>query len=266
MKAPSSAAERTAERDRLRIDPAPLGDLQDREDAEHQRARDQGGAGEVGAFVQAETLAVLDQAQRQPGDGDADRQVDEEDPVPADRLGEDAAERAGRSSRRRRRRSRRRRSLSPASPAPGTSSRSSPGSRPRRAPRRCPGRSAPPISISWLTEAAQSSEAAVKMARPTRKTRRWPTQVAEPSRQQQQAAEGDHVGVDDPGQLALAEAEIVLDRRQGDVDDRRVEDDHQHARAEHVEGEPAGAVFGLFGGVGSHAGRDPGGGENSSAR
>ena len=32
-----------------------------------------------------------------------------------------------------------------------------------------------PISISWLWEAAQSSEATVKIARPTRKTRRWPT-------------------------------------------------------------------------------------------
>ena len=32
-----------------------------------------------------------------------------------------------------------------------------------------------PISISWLTEAAQTSEAAVKTVRPARKTRRWPT-------------------------------------------------------------------------------------------
>jgi hypothetical protein len=29
-----------------------------------------------------------------------------------------------------------------------------------------------------------------------------------------------------------------LDRGQGDVDDRRVEDDHQHPRAEHVERQP----------------------------
>ena len=89
---------------------------------------------------------------------------------------------------------------------------------------------------------AQSSDAAVKIARPMRKIRRWP--IRSPSRpgEQQQAAEGDQVGVDDPGEVALREAEVVLDRGQRDVHDRRVEDDHQHARAEHVEREPAGAV------------------------
>ena len=79
----------------------------------------------------------------------------------------------------------------------------------------------------------------MKIARPTRKTRRWPEQVADPPREQQQTAEGDQVGVDDPGEVALGEAEAVLDRGQGDVDDRRVEDDHQHPRAEHVERQPA---------------------------
>ena len=76
-------------------------------------------------------------------------------------------------------------------------------------------------------------------------------QVADPADEQQQAAERDQVGVDDPGEAALAEAEVVLDRRQRDVHDRDVEDDHQDARAEDVEGEPAAAVFG--GGV-DHSG------------
>jgi hypothetical protein len=64
-------------------------------------------------------------------------------------------------------------------------------------------------------------------------------QVTEPPGQQQQPAEGDQVGVDDPGQVGLGEAEAVLDRGQRDIHDRPVEDDHQHPRAEHVEGEPA---------------------------
>ena len=38
-----------------------------------------------------------------------------------------------------------------------------------------PCRKRAPISISWSAETAQSSEAPVKTARPTRKTRRWPT-------------------------------------------------------------------------------------------
>jgi hypothetical protein len=36
-------------------------------------------------------------------------------------------------------------------------------------------------------------------------------QVADPARQQEQAAEGDQVGVDDPGKRALREAEVILD-------------------------------------------------------
>jgi hypothetical protein len=75
-----------------------------------------------------------------------------------------------------------------------------------------------------------------------RKMRRRPTEIADAPGQQQQAAEGDEVGVDHPRQLALREAQVVLDRRQRDVHDRGVEDDHEHAHAEHVERQPASAV------------------------
>ena len=64
-------------------------------------------------------------------------------------------------------------------------------------------------------------------------------EVAEAPGEQEQAAEGDQVGVDDPGEARLREAEVVLDRGQRDVHDGDVEDDHQHPRAEHVEGDPA---------------------------
>ena len=47
-------------------------------------------------------------------------------------------------------------------------------------------------------------------------------EVAEPAGEQQQAAEGDQVGVDHPRERRLREAEVALDRRQRDVDDRRV--------------------------------------------
>ena len=48
-------------------------------------------------------------------------------------------------------------------------------------------------------------------------------QVGSPAAEQQEAAEGDHVGVHDPGQVRLREVEALADARQGDVDDRRVE-------------------------------------------
>jgi hypothetical protein len=43
------------------------------------------------------------------------------------------------------------------------------------------------------------------------------------------------VGVHDPGKARLCEAEVALDRRERDVDDRLVEDDHQHPGTEDDE-------------------------------
>jgi hypothetical protein len=65
-----------------------------------------------------------------------------------------------------------------------------------------------------------------------------PEQVAQPATQEQEAAESEQVGVDDPGQGGLGEAEILPDRRQGNAHDRHVEDDHQVAQAQHEEREP----------------------------
>ena len=67
-------------------------------------------------------------------------------------------------------------------------------------------------------------------------------QVAVAPGQQQQPAEADQVRVHDPRQARLREAEVVLDGGKRDVHDRHVEHDHQHARAEHVERNPAVAV------------------------
>ena len=63
-------------------------------------------------------------------------------------------------------------------------------------------------------------------------------EVTEPSAEQEEAAEGEQVGVHDPGERGLGEAEVGPDRRQGDVHDRRVEHDHQRAGAEDEEREP----------------------------
>src|SRR3712207_6883551 len=55
---------------------------------------------------------------------------------------------------------------------------------------------------------------------------------SEPPREQQEPAERERVGVDHPRERRLREAEILADRRQGDVHDRDVEDDQQVAQAE----------------------------------
>jgi len=64
--------------------------IDDREDAQHHRAGDQNRPGHVRARPVSSAAIPLDHPQRRDGGGRADRQVDEEDPVPVQHLGEDA--------------------------------------------------------------------------------------------------------------------------------------------------------------------------------
>ena len=64
-------------------------------------------------------------------------------------------------------------------------------------------------------------------------------QVTQAAAEEQEAPEREQVGVHDPRERGLGEAEIGADRRQRHVHDRRVEHDHQGAEAEHVESDPA---------------------------
>src|SRR5438128_2564509 len=51
--------------------------------------------------------------------------------------------------------------------------------------------------------------------------------VSDAPAEQQQTAEGERVGVEDPGQAGAAEAEVLLDVRQRYVDDGGIDADHQ---------------------------------------
>ena len=62
-------------------------------------------------------------------------------------------------------------------------------------------------------------------------------QVGQPAAEQEEAAEGQRVGVDDPGQVVLAEVQRAADRGQRDVDDRGVEDDDELRHRQEREGE-----------------------------
>jgi hypothetical protein len=65
-----------------------------------------------------------------------------------------------------------------------------------------------------------------------------PEQVAGSPAEQQETSEEQRVRVDDPLQVGLAQAEVLLDRRQRDVHDRRVEDDHELRDADQDQDEP----------------------------
>ena len=66
-----------------------------------------------------------------------------------------------------------------------------------------------------------------------------PIEVGEAAAEQQQAAEGERVGGDDPLAVAVGEAEVGLGGGQRDVHDRRVEHDHQLGEGDDGERPPA---------------------------
>ena len=187
---------------------------------------------------------------------DADGHVHEEDPVPAEDVGEDRRRAARRSSRRRKRRSRRCPSPSRARPARGTGSSSATATSPTRSRRRCPAsRGSRPASSSEF-DSPQPSDATVNDTIPIEEQAPMPVEVAKPSAEHQAAAEGQQVRVDDPRQRAVGESEVLLDRRQRDVHDRLVEDDHQRAEAQHRQRDPSRGCWGGRGaGCGAHAHR-----------
>ncbi len=68
-------------------------------------------------------------------------------------------------------------------------------------------------------------------------------QVRGTTRQQQQSAEREDVGVDHPGQTGRAESEVGLDGRKGHVDDRGVEHDDELGGHQQSEGDGAASAL-----------------------
>ena len=123
------------------------------------------------------------------------------------------------------------------------------GGREQRAERR-PAAARAATSTPKLCAAPPIAEATAKPTRPTMKVALAAEEVAEAAAEQQQAAEGQGVGGDDPLAAVVGEAERLLGGRQRDVHDRRVEDDHQLGDAEDGEDGPAAGVMGIC--VGRH--------------
>jgi hypothetical protein len=66
-----------------------------------------------------------------------------------------------------------------------------------------------------------------------------PEEVGRAAAEKQEAAVGEDVAVDDPLQALLAEVEVALDRRQGDVQDRGVQHVHELDEAEQQQNRDA---------------------------
>ena len=235
---PTSRATAAGERrDRHPVAPArravrPRGGVREAVDQQRQAGRAGHHAGDVEAAPQPAAAHQRHRGQR--GDDEADRRVDEEDPAPRHVGGQDPAEQqadgaagagharpdAERPVARRAHRERR-----------GDQSEG------RRGCERGPGalhgarRQQPP---------ARGGEAADQRGQGEQQDAGHEdapaaVDVAQPAAEQQQAAEGERVGGDDPLEPGPAEAEGLLDVRQRHVHDRRVEDDHELGRGDHDE-------------------------------
>ncbi len=97
--------------------------------------------------------------------------------------------------------------------------------RPGPPPTPCRARAASSIQLAVASPPA--SELKENRAIPARKVRRRPSRSPDAGPEQEQAAEGEDVGVEDPRQRGAREAEAALDVGQGDVDDGGVEHHHQ---------------------------------------
>ena len=73
------------------------------------------------------------------------------------------------------------------------------------------------------------------MAMPSEEDATAAEQVARSGSEQEEASEGEDVGVQDPREGARREAQALLDVRQGNVDDGGVEYDHQLGGQDHEQ-------------------------------
>ena len=177
---------------------------------------------------------------------DTDRHVHEEDPLPGEEVGQDpahqdarggadAADRAPRAERdvavapfverRRQDRERRRRDRR------GAEALQRPGGDERRV---APGEAAEERADGEDDEPRHEDAAPAE-------------DVGQAAAEQEEPPEHERVGADDPLQVLLREVEVGLDRRQRDVHDRDVENDHELHHAEQRECVPPSPIVGLCG-------------------
>ena len=211
------------------------------DDGVHQGHEAEGRGQRAGDVVRAapdDLLARLaDEAQDERHDRDRDRHVDEEDPLPADRVDQDAAGDDAEVPPRPASDAQMPIAVARSRPAGNvvTTSASAAGDM-SAAPKPCTAR-APTRSILRGRETARQ-RGDREQADAGEEDAAAAEEVAEPAAQEQEAAEEQGVGVDHPLEVRRVEAEVGADRGQRDVHDRRVQHDHELRDGEHGEDAP----------------------------
>jgi hypothetical protein len=202
--------------------------------------------GDVVAPVTEVGAALRDQERRDRDRGDADRHVDEEDPLPAETAREEPAEQHAEGRARAGDRAEDPERLVPF----GALFEDHCDQRERR---RGGERGAETLHAAEHDQRALAPREPAEQ-RPDREEAETghedqpaADKVGDPSAQEQEAAEEERVGAHHPLQVRLREVQRGLDRGQRHVHDRDVEDDHELRRADQCEGVPA------AGGSGCHA-------------
>ncbi len=213
----------------------------DRVDAEHEGGGDGQRAGDVRPGLDADTGLMVEQADGEHRGGNADRDVDEEDPVPVECLGQRASgKQADGAARGGDERVRADRAGLLARVGEHRDDHAEDDGRGHRAADALDEAGRDEHRFVLGEPAGQRRDA--EDTEPGEEHPAAPEQVTEPAGQQEQPAERDHVRVDDPGEAGFGEAEVVSDGRQRDVHDRDVENDHQHAGAEDDQGRESAPV------------------------
>jgi hypothetical protein len=178
-----------------------------------------------------------DEAPGESGGGEADRHVDEEDPLPRERAGEDPAEQQAEGAAAGRDRTpdaERLRALGALGERRGDD----------RQRRRRDQRAAEALEAAGGDQHPGAGGEAVEQRGGREDEHAGDEQpapadeVGGAAAEQQEPAEHQRVGVDHPLQVRRRELEVVLDRRQRDVHDRGVEDDHELREADQHQDEP----------------------------
>ena len=270
--APSSANAIAASPSVRRRAPAEVLRLDDRVHEHDQAGGHRDRARQVDAALAVRRPGLGHVADREQRRGDADRDVDEEDPLPAEQVGQHAAEQQAERAAARRDRAPDAERLRPVLAL-----------RERRRDDRQRGggdeRAAESLQPARRDEPGVRRGEAVEQRR-EREDRdahqeqpAAPEQVARAPAEQQEAAEHQRVAVDHPLQVRGGEPQVGLDRGQRDVHHRRVEDDHELREADDHEHEPAVGLarrrrlYVVVGTLGSDAGHTDlrGGGERGAA-
>jgi hypothetical protein len=174
--------------------------------------------------------ALRDEAHGADDAEDADRHVDEEDPLPAQQLRQDAAEQhAGGSPDGAHRPPVAERAIALVALREGGGDDRQRGGRDDGAAEALHGARDDQRGLVGRQATGQRGEG--EEQHPGHEDAPAPEQVRRAAAEEQEAREGQRVGVDDPLQVDGGEAEVLADRRQRDVDDGDVEDDHELGQA-----------------------------------